>query len=131
MPAKHPRLLLLLTLATLIAVPAAAQTAAPSQAPRAPHFEVASIKPAVPLQTQSNTGNVQRLMQQVITDTRIDLNTVSLADLIAVAYRIKPYQLIAPDWTKSERYDVQATLPSGATKAVSYTHLRAHETPEH
>ena len=117
MPATHPRVILLLTLATLIAVPAGAQTAAPPQAARAPHFEVASIKPAVPLQTQINSGNIQRLLtQQVITDARVDLNTLSLADLIAMAYRIKPYQLIAPDWTKSERYDVQATLPPGATK---------------
>jgi len=117
MPATHPRVILLLTLATLIAVPAGAQTAAPPQAARAPHFEVASIKPAVPLQTQINSGNIQRLLtQQVITDARVDLNTVSLGDLIAMAYRIKPYQLIAPDWTKSERYDVQATLPPGATK---------------
>lgn len=116
MPAKS-RLALLLTLASLTAAPAAAQTAATSKAPLAPHFEVASIKPAVPLQQQINSGNIQRLLtQQVITDARIDLNTLSLADLIAMAYRIKPYQLIAPDWTKSERYDVQATLPPGATK---------------
>jgi len=117
MPATPSRLALLLTLASLTAASAAAQTAAPAKGAATPHFEVASIKPAVPLQQQINSGNVQRLLtQQVITDARIDLNTVPLAYLIAMAYRIKPYQLIAPDWTNSERYDVQATLPPGATK---------------
>jgi uncharacterized protein (TIGR03435 family) len=100
---------------------------ASAQAPPAPHFEVSSIKPAVPLQTQitqlqqaAQSGNANiagmRMMQQVITDQRIDLNTLSLADLIVMAYRIKPYQLTSPDWMRSERYDVQATLPAGATK---------------
>jgi uncharacterized protein (TIGR03435 family) len=116
MPAKHFSFALLLALAPLTAVPAAAQT------PAAPHFEVSSIKPAVPLQTQINSavsaGNASqlRVMQQVITDSRIDVNTLSLADLIVMAYRIKPYQLTAPDWMKSERFDVQATLPQGSTK---------------
>jgi uncharacterized protein (TIGR03435 family) len=116
MPAKTFGFALLLALAPLAAVPSAAQT------PASPHFEVASIKPAVPLQTQINSavsaGNAGqlRVMQQVITDSRIDVNTLSLADLIAMAYRIKPYQLTAPDWMKTERFDVQATLPPGATK---------------
>src|SRR6478735_5954770 len=99
MPAKTFSFALLLALAPLTAVPSAAQT------PAALRFEVSSIKPAVPLQTQiaqltqaaqsgnnPNIGNL-RVMQQVITDTRIDLNTLSLADLIVFAYRIKPYQL--------------------------------------
>jgi len=58
MPATPSRLALLLTLASLTAAAAAAQTAAPSKAPPAPHFEVASIKPAVPLQQQINSGRV-------------------------------------------------------------------------
>ena len=112
------RLTLLFALSSLTATTVFAQT------PPAPRFEVSSIKPAVPLQTQlsqiaqagnANIGNL-RIMQQVITDQRIDLNTLSLADLIVMAYRLKPYQLTAPDWVKSERYDVQATLPAGATK---------------
>jgi uncharacterized protein (TIGR03435 family) len=103
------RLTLLFALSSLTAATALAQT------PAAQHFEVSSIKPAVPLQQQITTGNL-RVMQQVITDQRIDLNTLSLADMIVMAYRVKPYQLTAPDWVKSERYDVQATLPAGATK---------------
>jgi len=119
MSTKSFALALLFAVSSLMVSPAQAQT------PPSPHFEVSSIKPAVPLQTQitqiaqagagGNIGNL-RIMQQVITDARIDLNTLSLADLIAMAYRIKPYQLIGPDWIKSERYDVQATLPQGATK---------------
>jgi uncharacterized protein (TIGR03435 family) len=39
---------------------------------------------------------------------------MSLADLVRVAYRVKPYQISGPDWMASERFDVLAKLPEGA-----------------
>ena len=41
---------------------------------------------------------------------------MSLADLIRVAYRVKPYQLSGPDWMTAERFDVLAKMPEGATR---------------
>ena len=101
---------LILVLAQLLSAAVAA-----AQAPISPKFEVAAIKVAVPLETQLTTGQLR--VSQVITDDRIDLKPFSLADLIVMAYGIKDYQLTAPDWMRSERYEVQATLPAGSTKA--------------
>jgi uncharacterized protein (TIGR03435 family) len=47
---------------------------------------------------------------------RVDIGSLSLADLIRVAYNVKPYQIQGPDWMSSERFDVVANLPEGASK---------------
>src|SRR3954471_3836673 len=68
-------------------------------------FEVASIKAAAP-QTEG------RFMVRMGGDPgRIDYTNVSLRDLIRQAYAVKDYQVVAPDWTNSARFDVQAKLP--------------------
>jgi len=48
--------------------------------------------------------------------TRIDFHNVSLSNLVCMAYRVDSYQLAGPDWLNSGRFDVAATLASGATK---------------
>src|SRR4051812_38979027 len=68
-------------------------------------FEVASIKPAAP-QAEG------RIMVRMGGDAgRIDYANVSLRDLVRQAYGVKDYQVVAPDWTNSARFDVQAKLP--------------------
>ena len=83
--------------------------------PPAPAFEVASVKPAAPL------GRGQLLSGQMhigmtIDAARVDIGSMSLADLIRVAYRVKPYQVSGPDWMASGRFDVLAKLPEGASR---------------
>jgi uncharacterized protein (TIGR03435 family) len=83
----------------------------------APAFEVASIRPAPPiteLAAQIQSGKAHLGMS--IDGARADFGFVSLADLIAQAYRIKPYQLTGPDWMKQQRFDVTAKIPDGASK---------------
>ena len=46
---------------------------------------------------------------------RVDASMVSLADLIQQAYQVKAFQVSGPGWISSDRYDVHAKLPSGAT----------------
>jgi uncharacterized protein (TIGR03435 family) len=87
---------------------------AAAQTKGVPAFEVASVSPSVPLQTQISTGQLR--IGATITDSRVDLKSTSLSELVALAYRLKPYQLTAPDWMLSERYDVMATIPAGASK---------------
>lgn len=82
-----------------------------------PAFEVASIRPAPPiteLAAQIQSGKAHVGMS--IDGARADFGFVSLADLIAQAYRIKPYQLTGPDWMKQQRFDVTAKIPDGASK---------------
>src|SRR3954469_21122340 len=68
-------------------------------------FEVASVKAAAP----QNDG---RIMVSMGGDPgRIDYTNVSLRDLVRQAYDVKDYQVVAPDWMNSARFDVQAKLP--------------------
>jgi len=48
---------------------------------------------------------------------RVDIGSMSLAELIRIAYRVKAYQVSGPDWMASERFDVLAKLPEGASSA--------------
>jgi uncharacterized protein (TIGR03435 family) len=90
----------------LAALAAMGQTAA---------FEVASVKPAAPLNRgQLLSGDAHVGMK--IDAARVDIGSMSLADLIRVAYRVKAYQISGPDWMASERFDVLAKMPEGASR---------------
>lgn len=47
---------------------------------------------------------------------RITWSGATLDDLLAAAYDVKPYQISGPDWLNSERYEIVAKVPAGATK---------------
>ncbi|HEY2467475.1 MAG TPA: TIGR03435 family protein [Terracidiphilus sp.] len=85
-----------------------------------PSFEVATIKPAAPLDMTKLAADVQagkmpKLGPQVNGD-RADYTYMSLRDLIVIAYRVKRFQITGPSWLASERFDIVATLPEGASK---------------
>ena len=78
-------------------------------------FEVASVKPAAPLdRSQILSGQMHVGMR--IDAARVDIGFMSLADLVRVAYGVKAYQVSGPDWMASERFDVLAKLPEGASR---------------
>lgn len=89
-----------------------------AQTPAKPiSFDVASIKPAPDImslaqQLQSGKAHVGRK----IDGHRLDFGFASLRDLICYAYDIQPHQLTGPDWLASERFDVLATIPEGASQ---------------
>jgi uncharacterized protein (TIGR03435 family) len=98
----------------LSAAAAFAQTPTPPLA-----FEVASVKPAGPLDPVAiQSGKVHIGMK--IDGAMVDIGSFSLKDLIRTAYEVKDYQISGPDWLGSimtaQRYNVQATIPEGATK---------------
>jgi uncharacterized protein (TIGR03435 family) len=88
---------------------------APAQSP--PAFEVAVIKPSLPM-----AQAIPLLMQgklkagMNINKARVDMGFVTLIDLIAQAYSVKPHQISGPDWLSMERFDIQAKLPDGAAE---------------
>src|SRR5215472_9985321 len=93
----------------LTAAAAFGQTSAP-----APAFEVASIKPAGPLNPMAIKSGQMRIGMK-IDKARVDIGSLSLADLIRIAYRVKPHQVSGPDWMSAERFNVQATIPEGSS----------------
>jgi uncharacterized protein (TIGR03435 family) len=85
---------------------------APASAPLA--FEVATIKPARPIQEQALAGKMH--VGEKIDGARADYGAMSIADLITLAFKVKAAQVSGPDWIKTERFDILAKLPEGATK---------------
>jgi uncharacterized protein (TIGR03435 family) len=100
-----------------------ATSTALAQAPAAQPlvFEVASIKPSAPPdQAKIMSGQFRAGMS--VDGSRVDLRFMSIADLVRTAYKIKPHQLVTPDWMKAQmmsmndRWDIQAKLPDGTNK---------------
>lgn len=75
-------------------------------------FEVASVKPAG---TRPATGRGIAAGLRV-TNRRASLEFVPLKLVIQTAYGVRQYQVAGPDWLVSERFNIDATLPEGATR---------------
>ena len=106
--------------AALLALAAAAfgQAQAPAAAPASPPlaFEVASIKPSAPLDAAAIASGKAHLGMSV-DKARVDIGGAPLIGLICQAYKIKPQQLSGgPPWLYTERFDILAKMPDGATK---------------
>jgi uncharacterized protein (TIGR03435 family) len=83
-------------------------------------FDVATIKPAAPLDTAQlaadmKAGKMPKVGQE-IDATRATYTYEPLDQLIALAYRLRDYQISGPPWMSQERFDIVATIPEGATK---------------
>jgi uncharacterized protein (TIGR03435 family) len=89
-----------------------------------PAFEVATIKPAEALNPAKMVSGTFRIGAS-IDGARAEFRYMSLADLIQYAYGVKTYQVSGPDWIKSERFDIQAKLPEGATRDQAPQMLQA------
>src|SRR5678816_830986 len=98
------------TLAVILLFPLLTFGQAPSLS-----FEVASIKPAEQI-TPAMIASGKLHLGMSIDGARVDIGYMSLADLIPVAYNVKPFQVAGPEWMRSQRFDIIAKLPEGATK---------------
>ena len=101
-----------------------------------PAFEVASIHPSA-----AQTGQVQAGLQ--ITQAQVRIAYLSLRDYLAMAFRLRPYQISGPSWLPSARFDINAKLPDGvppqqipemlqtlfADRFKLRTHLEKRDTP--
>jgi uncharacterized protein (TIGR03435 family) len=75
-------------------------------------FEVASIKPCPPYDAMSG-AKVSVGMR--VDGAQVHYSFLSLKDLIRQGYKLKLHQILGPDWIASERWNIDATLPAGAT----------------
>lgn len=75
-------------------------------------FEATSIKEARPLSLENARAGQFRAGMS-LDGSRADYGFVSLADLIAYAYRVKRYQLSGPAWMNDTRWDILAKIPAG------------------
>ena len=97
----------------LVAVLAAAQ----SPAALASEFEVASVKPSAPVPPNGGVYfGPARGGPGTADPGLITWQYARLRDILMTAYNLKAYQLTGPDWLNTERYDIIARVPAGATK---------------
>ena len=83
-------------------------------------FDVASIKPSPPLDMAKVRLGQQRIGMKVDA-ARVDIGNMPLADIICAAFKLRPYQVGGPSWRDlgpagGPRFDIDATLPQGATE---------------
>ena len=83
-------------------------------------FEVATVKPSPPLDMPKlaaaiQAGKMPRLGPHVDA-SQAEYTYMSLKDLITIAYKVKPYQISGPAWLATERFDIVAKMPEGASK---------------
>jgi uncharacterized protein (TIGR03435 family) len=86
---------------------------------KAPEFEAASIKPSEPLNTGAMMagGRMQIRMGCSTPDPgRFNCTGMPLRMLVVRAYGVKNYQVSGPAWMDSDRFDVNAKIPAGATQ---------------
>ncbi len=116
---------------SLLLVPGAAFGQTPPAAQTVPTklaFDVATVKPSAPLDmakmaAQIQAGRMPKIGPHVDAD-RAEYNYMTLKDLIAVAYKVKPFQITGPDWLTAQRFDIAAKMPEGASKDDAPTMLQ-------
>ena len=90
--------------------------AALAQSPEgAPAFEVASVKPAAP----PGAGPFRFGMNGgpgTADPGQWTGKSVTLKNVLMTAYGVKQYQISGPSWLDSERFDIAAKIPKGATR---------------
>ena len=100
--------------------PLAAQSSSAQPAPPKFTFDVATIRPSPPpdpakIRAEIQAGRMPRVGPHV-NASRAEYINMNLKDLIALAWNLRGYQVSGPDWLGSERFDIEATMPQGATQ---------------
>ena len=96
------------------------KSAALGQGVSKPAFEVASVKPAAPIDiaklvAAAQNGETPNIGMK-INGARAQYTYMALKDLIGIAYKVKPYQITGPSWLADLRFDIVAKFPDGASK---------------
>src|ERR1044071_5739995 len=84
---------------------------APAEKPKLA-FEVASIKPAGPLDPQAILAGKAHVGMKV-DGFRVDIGMFAIGDLIRTAYKLKTYEMTTPEWMnglQAQRWDIIATM---------------------
>jgi uncharacterized protein (TIGR03435 family) len=108
-------------------------------------FDVASVRPAAAIDTMTILAGLRagkKPESAHIDGSRATYTYESLKELIAYAYKVRSYQISGPEWLTTDRFDIAARLPEGASRddvpamlqalLVERFKLAAHlETKEH
>ena len=80
-------------------------------------FEVASVKRTPPAEPNARVFfGPPRGGPGTSDPGQITWTNAALRNILMTAYDVQTYQVTAPDWMNTERYDIAAKVPTGATK---------------
>lgn len=82
-------------------------------------FDVASVRPSPPPDMQKMMMDLQagKKPESVHIDgSRAVFTYMSVKQLIAYAYKMRVYEVTGPDWMITDRFDIEARMPDGASK---------------
>lgn len=82
---------------------------------KSPAFEVASIRPAGPIQPQAKKANPGG-RGAALDPSLVNYPRISMKSLLLQAFHTAMFQLIAPNWTDSEFYEIHAKIPEGVSR---------------
>ena len=74
-----------------------------------PAFDVAAIRPSAAQSQDTVTAGAR------IDGAQVRFAYMTLKDYLGTAYRVRLYQISGPDWIASDRWDISATVPAGAS----------------
>jgi len=102
------------TIILIVAKSFAVSQASYAQADGKIEFEVASVKPA----SASVGGHVGCNGGPGTADPGLfTCENFTLSNLVLMAYNLRAYQLVAPGWTYTDRYNVTAKVPTGTARS--------------
>jgi bla regulator protein blaR1 len=94
-----------------------AHASAFGQSAESPTFEVASVRPSpVPAPNERVFFGPARGGPGTHDPERIAWTRAALRNILMTAYDVQTFQIIAPDWLSTARYDIAANVPAGAAK---------------
>jgi uncharacterized protein (TIGR03435 family) len=91
-------------------------------------FEVASVRKSPPPDYQKMIEGLRqgrRPDSSRVDGSRATYTYMSLKQLIAYAYKLRIYEVSGPDWLSTDRMDIAAKLPDGATEDDAPDMMRA------
>src|SRR6185503_12890691 len=81
-----------------------------------PAFAVAAVRITPP---NSKGGVLLR-----VTPSRVEITNHPLRPILLMAFGVKEYQLVAPDWKRNNRFDIHAVIPTDAGRSDVPTMLQ-------
>jgi uncharacterized protein (TIGR03435 family) len=82
-------------------------------------FDVASVRPSPPMDQATLMASLRagkRPESLLIQGSRATFTYMSLKELIAYGYKVRTYQITGPQWIVTDRFEIAAKLPDGATR---------------
>ncbi|MEO8098177.1 MAG: TIGR03435 family protein [Acidobacteriota bacterium] len=77
-------------------------------------FDVATIRPAAAFNPQDVLSG-KLTLGVAVAGNRVTIHYVSISDLAATGWAVKPIDVKGPAWIGEQRFDITALLPEGAT----------------